>query len=299
MKLKNFFNRAAAFTMAATLGVTFSCQDSESLNLDTVNVVDESVSDYYYEDIDDMSNLSVAGADEAETGSAPAGRVQGPRQFLVDDNRLECATITVELDEASTQENPQGTITIDFGTEGTCKDNRNNVRKGKVIIAFDGRRFQPGSTVVTTLENYSINDIEIEGTRTLTNIGTSTSDAPTFQIALTDGVINWLDGTTTEREHYFVRKWVRAENPINDELQISFDANSGKSYTAKGTNRFGRTYEMTITKTLVYKRCSPIAVEGTKEFVTNDKVITIDYGDKTCDRKITLTIDGDSRVVGA
>lgn len=300
MKTNNFFKRAAALTMVASVAFVMSCSDSETRNLDTVNVVDESVADYYYEDTDDMTNVSVASASEADTGTPPAGRVEvGPRVITPDDNRLQCATVTVQLDAESTVQVPKGTITIDFGTDGTCKDNRNNVRTGKIIITFNGRRFQPGSTVTVTLQNYTINDIAVEGTRTLTNISTSTSEAPTFQIALTGGAIHWLDGTTSEREHYFVRTWVRANLPINDELQIAFDENSGKAYTAKGVDRFGRAYEMTITKTLVYRRCSPIAVEGTKEFITNDKSIIIDYGTKdVCDRKVTITINGDSRTVG-
>jgi hypothetical protein len=54
---------------------------------------------------------------------------------------------------------------------------------------------------------------------------------------------------------------------------------------------------MKILETLVYKRGCPIAVSGIKEFtdVSSGKAITVDYGDGTCDRVITITANGQSR----
>ena len=60
---------------------------------------------------------------------------------------------------------------------------------------------------------------------------------------------------------------------------------------------------MEITKPLVFKReCSSsrkfsIAVEGTKELTIDGKLIVIDYGDGTCDNKVTITINGTSKEV--
>jgi len=38
-------------------------------------------------------------------------------------------------------------------------------------------------------------------------------------------------------------------------------------------------------------------VEGTKVLTVEDKVITIDYGSGTCDRLITITVNGQSKEI--
>jgi len=64
-----------------------------------------------------------------------------------------------------------------------------------------------------------------------------------------------------------------------------------KDGVASGSNRDGKQYLMTITKDLVYSRpCQLsskvfIAVSGEKTFVSDNKLITINYGDGACDNK--------------
>ena len=149
----------------------------------------------------------------------------------------------------------------------------------------------PGSTVVTTTDNYTINGIKLEGTRTLTNITGSTSDAPKFEAMLANGKATFIaDGTVAERESDITWQWTRAANPADDYLTID------QSSTASGVTRAGRSYEVSLTKALKYKRFCGIAVEGIKNYIIDgSKQITIDYGDGTCDKSVTITVNGITR----
>jgi hypothetical protein len=278
-------------------GVIFlaSCEDKLDFNAkDTDNVENEAAVDGYFEDADDMSVMVVSADNGTVTGSREAaGRGIGKDKL---DFRFACNTTTVTLDfaEDNTQANPHGTITIDFGTEG-CTDPKGNVRKGKIRVEFRGRRFLTGSSIVTATEGYSINNVALEGTRTVTNISGSSEEAPKFNINLENGKATWADGSFGTREVDRTREWVRASNPMNDQWRVTG--------TASGSNRNKGLYEMEITKTLVYKRECAIsnkvfmAVEGTKELTVNGKLIIIDYGSGDCDKTVTITVDGQSKQV--
>jgi hypothetical protein len=203
------------------------------------------------------------------------------------------------MDENSNTNTPKGEIVIDFGNG--CTDNAiGNERKGKIRVQFNGRRFCANTTVVTTFENYSVNGIKLSGTRTL-NVLTPCANTGTakFRIRLENGKAIWPDGTEATRAHCFEREWKRnvIDNLLDDELVVTQCAD--EDVAASGVNRRGRAYKMVIVQPLIYKRGCPIAVSGIKQFtdVASGKVITVDYGDGTCDRIITITVDGNSRNV--
>ncbi|MDX1628158.1 MAG: hypothetical protein R3345_05630, partial [Fulvivirga sp.] len=186
-----------------------------------------------------------------------------------------------------------GTIVIDFG-DG-CEDQRGNIRTGKIFIQYQGGRLMPGSTVTTTLEDFTFNNVAVEGTRTLKNISESLEEYPVFQITLTGGSLTWPDGTVATREVDRVRVWVNAPNPINDEHHVTG--------TATGITRRGVNYSMEVTDTLVYKRScrlssrGRIPVAGTKVITTDNRVITIDFGNGDCDKIVDILVDGNQEEV--
>jgi len=289
------FLRSLIYAGIGSLMFFSSCEEKvDFTSSDTQNVENEASTDSYFEDTDDMAALVVA----ADNGTSTGSRESSGREVSKDklDGRFACNTTVVTLTFANdnTIQTPHGTITIDFGTTG-CTDARGNVRKGKVIVEFKGRRFMPNSTITTTLQGYEVNGIKLEGTRTVTTVSTSTESAPAFRIVLTGGKATWPDGTSATREVDHTRTWQRATNPSNDSWTLSG--------TAHGTNRNGKLYELNITKALLYKReCALssrifMAVQGTKELTVDGKKITIDYGAGDCDRLVTITINGESREV--
>ncbi|MEP2671487.1 MAG: hypothetical protein ABJH04_20960 [Cyclobacteriaceae bacterium] len=271
----------------------FSCDESgvlEISNTDEVNVENEAVTDSYFEDTDDLSVVAVA----SDNATVDGGKTStGGRKIIISDFRLECAEVTIEVADDSKPAHPKGVIIIDFG-DG-CEDKRGNVRKGKIVITYDGRRFFPGSSIVTTFDGYAINDIQIEGIRTVTNDTGSLEEHPAFTVVVEGGKATWPDGTFATRESERKREWVRANNPVNDEWHVTG--------IATGTNRNGISYTMEITEALVYKRECAIssrifmAVAGVKVLTTENRQMTIDYGDGTCDKIVTITINGESKEV--
>ncbi len=266
------------FFVLAGLTLLAACTDEgEEIGVEsnlTESAVNDAEIDAVYEDVDDMVSLSLE-----STGAILGGRVAEDEPA---DDRFCEGVVSFEGGRDG------GTITVDFG-DG-CTDNHGNLRKGQIIIVYTGPRFEPGSTVVTTLVDYSINDIAIEGTRTLENIATSTEDYPTFHITLVGGQVTWPDETFATREVDRVRVWKRERNPLEDAQLVTGEAS--------GITRRGVAYETQILDTLVYKRsCRPsrrarIPVQGIKEIETDSKIITIDYGDGNCDRRFEVRVEG-------
>ncbi|MEM7110616.1 MAG: hypothetical protein AAF519_20470, partial [Bacteroidota bacterium] len=226
MKKLGFFFLVGMFALSACTDETEDTAIDSEL---TETALTDAEVDAVYEDVDDMVGLSLE-----STGGVLGGKVADDEPI---DDRFCEGIVSFEGDKTG------GTITIDFGEEG-CQDPNGNLRKGKIIIVYSGARFLPGSTVVTTLENYSINNIAIEGTRTLENISSSTIDFPTFHITLVGGKVTWPDETFATRESDRVRVWKRASNPRADSHLVTGEAN--------GVNRRGVAYEMQILDTLVY-----------------------------------------------
>ncbi|HEY5690380.1 MAG TPA: hypothetical protein VIS49_02900 [Cyclobacteriaceae bacterium] len=268
----------------------FSCTEDVGPTLtedDSVSVENEAVADSYFEDADDITALVVS----SDNGTVEGGKVSaGGRIINLSDFRLNCAQVTIEFADNSTILQPKGTITIDFG-DG-CTDDRGNVRTGKIIITFIGRRFLPQSSIVTTFDGYTINEVLVEGTRTVTNSSGSLEDHPSFTIVVEGGKLTWPDGTTATRDSNRRREWIRAANPLNDEWRVTGNA--------AGTNRREISYTMEITEALVYKRQCAISnrifmpVAGEKVLTTETRQMKINYGDGECDRMVKVTINGKS-----
>ncbi|HEY9048369.1 MAG TPA: hypothetical protein VIN08_20820 [Ohtaekwangia sp.] len=288
MKITNLFTRSSSLSLIAAIALMASCQDEDKrlTASDTQDISEETVTDSYYQDMDDMGSVAIATPSEAQLST---GRVEGSVTITIDDSRFSCATVTLERDAASTADVPKGTITVDFGTG--CTDSRGNIRSGKLIFAYYKRRFQPGSTVVETTDNYYVNGIKLEGTRTSTNVTGSTEDAPKFNVVLTDGKATFPDGDVATRSSNITWSWEKGATRLQDQLIID------KSSVANGTTRGGRTYAVSLQEDLVYTRTCFMAVDGIKKYVIDGtKEIIIDYGVGDC-KNVTVTVNGITRQV--
>lgn len=278
MKLTNVFAKIVALSLMGSIGILSSCKEEERLTAsDTQDITEEALTDAYFQDVDDIGGVVIGSPDNDQySGGRSAGTI------TITDDRCKCATVTIET--SGTLEHPEGLITVDFGTG--CMDARLNVRKGKLKFAYSGWRFVPGSEVVLTTENYYINEVKLEGTRTSTNVQGSTSDAPRFNVVLTNGKATFPDGSVAERQSNITWEWIRAANPSEDYLVI------GQQSQASGVTRGGRSYQVSLVEELKYKRFCGIAVDGIKRYILDeDKEIVIDYGDGTCDRSVTIKVN--------
>ena len=238
-------------------------------SIETTGLEAESVAETTFEEVDDIaSNIMLV----AESGLG--GRIDGGKW----DFRCGCAEITHDTENQ--------TIIIDFG-EG-CEGPGKVVRKGKIIITYTDRRFIPGASWTTTFEEYFVNDKQIEGIRTVTNVSESIESFPTFNIVLEDGKVTWPDGTFATREVNRTRMWVRNENPLMDEHHILAGS------TASGMNKEGVNYSTEVLTDLIYKTICRmdrvrIPVQGTKQVSHADRECVVDFGDGECDSIVEVT----------
>ncbi|MCD9018370.1 hypothetical protein [Parachryseolinea silvisoli] len=269
-KIHQFFLVCSLLTGASFLE---ACKDEIVGRADLEAVPEEALTESFYQDLDDLSNVALQ---EPTDNQYAGGRTAAT--ITVDDDRFDCNNVVVTVQPAtgSTLQNPQGVITIDFGTTG-CADPRNVLRQGKLHIAYSGRRFMPNSRIIITPENYSVSAVKIEGVRTSVNVSTSTEAAPSFHVTLTNGRATFPDGTTMTRTSDITWTWKRNENPLNDERIVSAGS------TASGTTRTGIAYSVSVDEDLVYQRTCLIAVDGVKDYIINNtKDISVDYGYEDC-----------------
>jgi hypothetical protein len=266
MKTTNLVGKFAAFAAIVIVGFASSCKDDETVGaLDVADASSESLADSYFQDADDFSITAV------ETSSP--GRI-------AEDYRLSCADVYFGEGSTSTS----GTLYIDFG-DG-CTDSKGNVRKGKIVLAYSGTPGQPQFEINETFDNYYINGIKLEDeSRTITR-GEAPEGSIKHTVVLIGGKATWPDASTATRNSSFTRT-VTVGTGI-----ISLTGN------ASGTGRRGKEYTMTIEEALIYKTACIedgiyMAVDGKKVFtIDGTKQITIEYGDGTCDKTVTVTING-------
>ena len=281
---------ASVLLFAMTAFIVSSCKDSETFSSENAQTSNnESTQEATTDEVDDMAVSALNSGDNA------GGRVQ------TTDDRLACATVEVVFDNPDTK--VSGTATINFGTSG-CTDSRGNVRKGTIVIAWTGGRwFLEGASHTITLTNYSINGVSITGTRTITctsSTATASGFTITWNVAASHN-LTWPDNTTASREVNKTKVW--AHTLTEDTFTIS--NGPGGAVAAAGTNRHGKVYTMTITTPIVYLRTCAMSnkvflpVSGVKVVTADQRVLTIDFGNGTCDNTFTVTVNGISRTLTA
>jgi hypothetical protein len=262
----NFLTRIVIVGISAAVFLTSCTKDEERLTAsDSADVISESLTDAYFEDVDDMAIVAVESED-----SPSGGRIAGDDRF--------CAGLLIGENSSVSS----GRLTINFGAG--CTDPRGNVRMGKVILEYsDGPAGTVGFTVVTSFENYYINGVKLEGTRTI-ELLSNTQASIKHEITVANGKATWADNSVSTRTSTFVR-----EIDLSNQL-VKLEGN------ASGTNRVGREYSMTINETLVYKRSCVLsdgiymAVGGVKTFNSAGRKLTINYGDGSCDRTCIISV---------
>ncbi|MCD4794053.1 MAG: hypothetical protein K8R54_12515 [Bacteroidales bacterium] len=170
----------------------------------------------------------------------------------------------------------------------TFNDNceyRGAVRNGSIIIKYTlladiGLR---AVEFVITFDNYSINDIGVEGTITTTFGGTYIK--PAINVVATDMVATFSDSRTIS---WSSNKTFTILNGFGDgDISTNVIEMSG---TATGVNRNGVSYTARYDAVTVDRSCEyGYPVSGTVTIVSENGTSVIDYGDGACDNIITVT----------
>jgi hypothetical protein len=183
------------------------------------------------------------------------------------------------------------TVTIDFGTG--CEV-RGRLRKGKIITVYTGRMHVPGSSATTTFENFSIDNFAIEGKHTLTNATQPGGNTRVFTATVEGGKIT---NTTTEEwcQWNGARTRTQVEGngspfyPLDDVFQVT----GKREVTCSG----GKKWSSEVTTPLVRKFTCRWFVSGVLTITLPAGQAALDFGNGTCDRKATLTFNGERREI--
>lgn len=262
----------ALFPFTLILMIALSCDTDPAVSPETEEDSEATLSDseeaFFTDDADDMA-MELVEDTEALSNGKTAGEGDG---------RLMCATVTRTGDEES------GTITMDFG-DG-CVGPRGNTRRGSIVIHYFGRLRLSGSYYTLTYTGYSINGIQLRGTRTVKNISESEDGVREYSVGMEDGEMEWADGSIARRRIHHTRRVERDPSNLLDRLIIYG--------TAEGNHRNGRGFYIEILEPLVYDRACHaegvvIPVEGVKLIKHGERQITVDYGNGTCDNVVQIT----------
>lgn len=288
--MKKRISSALSLIVMSALVSLIGCQkDEDKLTAgDSAAVAEEATLDTYFQDIDGLSTSAIEAPTDSEYSG---GRTSGEVVITGDGRFCDGVVVTISPDANSSTDHPKGQITIDFGTTG-CADGQGNIRKGKLLLTYDGWRFQSGSTVTIVPENYFINGVKLEGTRTSYNITASETDAPKFNVVLNNGRATFPDNTIAERHSDITWSWIRGANPAQDKIIVHSNS------TADGITRVGTAYSVVLLEQLQYNRFCPMAVSGIKKYeIDSEKELTIDYGSGDCDNEIVVKFNGITRTV--
>ncbi|GAB4134666.1 MAG: hypothetical protein Fur0041_08160 [Bacteroidia bacterium] len=274
MKTSGFIFRTLTIAAFASLVLT-SCRRDEE-DTDTNASSDNAFAEAMYNDVTNI-------ADEAGyNGTVSNYRLGDPA-----DNGLLSTCATVTFDSLSNAD--QDTITINFGTTN-CQGNDGRYRRGKIYVYYTGRYRDSASTHTITFDNYFVNDNQILGTKTVTNLGHNSAGHLVYDINVNGQIILASNGGTIIWTSQRQREWVQGETtPLwNDDIySITGSAN--------GTSANGETFTVQITNPLIRNMafgCRRHFVQGTFQITPQNKPMrTVDFGSGACDDIATVTIN--------
>lgn len=178
------------------------------------------------------------------------------------------------------------TVLVDYG-DG-CTGLNDIMRSGKIFITVTGPRHEEGSSRTVTFDNYYCNDVKIEGTKVVENLGANDAGNVVFSAVLTGGKVTLPDGRYIEREFDREREYTAGyltRTPWDDKCMITG--------VAAGVNLNGLSYTHQITGALEWHAVCRFIVSGTVSFeVEGMEPFVLDYGNGDCDAAATI-IRGD------
>lgn len=247
--------------LVACLAVVQSCRKNDNNDTAITTAEDLSANEDYAEQVDFDADLAV----EDRGGGS-------------------CPTVTFAQPEGTWP----NTITIDFGTACTRPDGR--VLSGILVIDQTAEIRTPGAVRTLTHQNFFVDGVKVEGTRTWTNNGQNADGLWSYTKVASDMKLTWEDGSVTTWNKTRTSVLIEGGNTATHHDDVWSSTGS-----ASGVNRNGVSFTATITEPLIkHADCRWIS-SGVIEFTAGVRTRSLDFGDGTCDRFGTLTLaNGDS-----
>ncbi len=272
MKTNRFFLRSLVLISASAL-VFAGCKKNQEDN-DTSTASDNAFAESSFNDVTNIT-------DEAgRSGSLTNYRLGGDDGLLTS-----CATIT--FDSLNTSD--QDTLLINFGSTD-CTGNDGRQRRGEIIVSYSGHYRDSASVHTITFNNYFVNDNQILGTKTVTNLGHNSAGHLVYAIHVAGQIVLANNGGTVTWNSDRQREWTQGESTL-----IWSDDVYSVTGTASGTGANGHSFTVNITSPLIRVMsigCRRHFVQGTFDLTPDNKPVrTVDFGNGACDDLATVTIN--------
>jgi len=276
MKLTNLVVTIAIVSL--TTGMNACKKTTEATQTDEVETTfelsgDQAITDNLTEDDNDVLN------ETAIENNFSGSRITQGTEVMQSMNLLSCAHVTV----TPAQGFPKN-IVVDFGTG--CTSANGVTRKGKILITISDSLRKSGSVAVMTFDGYYVNDFKKEGMITWTN--TSTQGTKSWQRKCENGKITAPGG----------RYWTHSGTKNITQVAGSSTPHNllDDIYSITGehtvTNAAGKSRTSTIIEALEKKVICENIDKGKLKIQGPNHFAIVDYGDGTCDRIATISIDG-------
>lgn len=204
------------------------------------------------------------------------GRVSGTVEST---NILGCANVTV----TPLQGFPKN-IVVDFGTG--CTSASGVFRRGKININLSDSLRKSGSIAVMTFDNYFVSTYKVEGTLTWTN--TSTGGTKSWQRKWENGKIIAADGNFWLHSGVKNLTQTAGVSTPNNLLDDVFSITGSHTIA----NAAGKTRTATVLEALQKKTICDNIDKGKVKIEGPNHYAILDFGDGTCDRLATISING-------
>lgn len=199
-----------------------------------------------------------------------------------------CATVT--RDTISVPH----TVTIDFGpTNCLCNDGRN--RRGQILVSYNGHYRDSGSVHTITFNNYYVNDNQVTGTKTVTNMGHNASGQSYFTVNVNGAVILANNAGTHSCTSARTRTWIAGEGTAIRADDI-FEITGTASVTRANNKSFTINITTPLRKALNCNWIEQGVVQITPT-AQSAQARTLDYGNGNCDNQATITVGNNSHTI--
>lgn len=234
--------------------------------------------------------------DEAASGESDLNKVEEGAWNL---QTASCAIVTLSPLGAAFPK----TLTIDFGSGCSSLDGR--YRKGQIVAKFSGPYRSVGDTIEVELENYEVDDYQVDGSKRIVNLGFNGAGNPEYSVEVSDVTITNDDGTATW-ESSRTRTWSEGSETgwfTPDTTQPSgimgingiLDDVYHIAGTASGTTRANLAYDVVINEPLEVKvDCRWVKAGSLTISLENLNDRVIDYGNGDCDGTATIEVNGNT-----
>jgi hypothetical protein len=262
-------------TTTAAVLLLSSCKKEKNNVIDEFETTfelssDQAIADNLTEDANDVFN------EAAMDNNLMGGRPVSPSGTM---GILGCATVTVTPLTGFPK-----TMVIDFGSG--CTAPNGIIRKGKITVVLSDSVRKTNSTAVMTFQDYFVNGFKKEGTITWTN--TSQPGTKSWQRKVENGKITSPTGNYWL--HSGIKNVTQTAGVATPNILLDDVFSVAGSHTV--TNAAGKTRTGTILEALQKKTIcenidkGKVKIEGPAHFAV------INFGDGTCDKLATISIDG-------